>query len=224
MRLIRNVLIGLTVLLALVLTGCQGLFGPVTPGAKTVLFNGRDFTGWEPFIPDENINVRDVWSVKDGAIYCTGKPNGYMRTEREFKDYHLHVEWRWVAEPANSGVLLHCSGPAKVWPRCIEAQLKSGNAGDFVLIDWTGLTVDGRDRHDPDRQYVIVPKKQKSNETEPGQWNSYDIYCDKAAVSLYVNSVLQNEGTDATETHGWICLQSEGGPIEFRNIYIAPLD
>lgn len=112
MRLIRNVLIGLTVLLTLVLTGCQGLFGPVTPGAKTVLFNGRDFTGWELFIPDENINVHDVWSVRDGAVYCTGKPNGYMRTEREYKDHHLHVEWRWVAEPANSGVLLHCSGPS----------------------------------------------------------------------------------------------------------------
>jgi hypothetical protein len=36
-----------------------------------------------------------------------------------------------------------------------------------------------------------------------------------------VNGMLQNEGAQATETSGKICLQSEGSPIEFRNIYVA---
>ncbi|MHC4062585.1 MAG: family 16 glycoside hydrolase, partial [Planctomycetota bacterium] len=42
--------------------------------------------------------------------------------------------------------------------------------------------------------------------------------------TLHVNGVLQNEGTKATDTSGKICLQSEGSPIEFRNIYIEHLD
>ena len=76
------------------LTGCQGLMGPVKPKAKTMLFNGKDFAGWKLFIPDEKIDVGDIWSVEDGIVQCKGVPNGYMRTEAEYADYRLHVEWR----------------------------------------------------------------------------------------------------------------------------------
>ena len=65
---------------------------------------------------------------------------------------------------------------------------------------------------------------EQSSEKPPGQWNTYEISCKADTIRCYVNGVLQNEGTGATDTAGWICLQSEGGPIEFRNIYIEPLD
>ena len=206
------------------LAGCEGSLGFLSGGKKTVLWNGEDFTGWERFVPDATVDVNDVWRIREGAIYCKGVPNGYMRTQTRHKNYHLHLEWRWVEKPTNSGVLLHASGPDKVWPNCIECQLKAGSAGDFVLIGGTGITVDGVDRQNPEKQFVVVEKMAPTSENPAGQWNSYDIHCKDDTIRCFVNGVLQNEGTAATVTSGWICLQSEGSPIEFRNIYLLPAE
>jgi len=219
-------LLGLGVLVVFLgaLGGCQG-GGGVVPKEKVDLFNGRDFTGWKLHVDEEGVNVNDIWSVKNGAINCKGVPNGYMRTEAKYRDYVLHVEWRWAGEPTNSGVLLHSSGKDKVWPRTIEAQLKAGSAGDFVLINGTGVTTDdGKYRRNVEETYVVVDKKEDSSEKPAGQWNAYDIICKGDTITLYVNEVLQNKGTAATDSSGWICLQSEGSEIEFRNIYIKPID
>ena len=208
----------------LCLVGCQAKFiVPEVDDGRMVLFNGTDLAGWKMFVPDEGVDVNTIWSVKDGVIRCKGQPNGYIRTKKKHSNYKLHLEWRWTAKPTNSGVLLHASGPDAVWPRCIEAQLKDQSAGDFVLIKGTGVTVDGRAFYDPAKTYVIAPKKHDSNENRPGKWNTYDIYCKGSTIKLYVNEVLQNEASNATDTSGWICLQSEGSEIEFRNIYLMPL-
>ena len=61
-----------------------------------------------------------------------------------------------------------------------------------------------------------------SSEKPAGEWNEYDILCKGDTIVCHVNGILQNEGTAATITSGWICLQSEGSPIEFRNIYVEP--
>mgnify|MGYP001048682792 CR=1 FL=1 len=203
-------------------SGCQqGVSGP---GQKIMLWNGKDFTGWKLYLPDQDADVSEVWSVRDGVVHCKGRPNGYMRTKDKYANYRLHLEWRWPDEPTNSGVLLHASGEDQVWPKCIECQLKAGSAGDFVLMGGAGITVDGKNMQNPEKRFVVIPKKQQSSEKPAGRWNTYEISCDKGAIRCYVNGVLQNEGTGATITAGWICLQSEGGPIEFRNIYIEPLD
>ena len=226
MKDVAGKLLGLRILVAglAVLSGCHGGGGSLAPREKVDLFNGKDFTGWKLHVDEEGVNVDDVWSVKDGVVNCKGVPNGYMRTEAKYRDYVLHVEWRWVGQPTNSGVLLHSSGEDKVWPRTIEAQLKAGNAGDFVLINGTGVTVDGKDWRNVEQTYVSVPKKEKSSEKPAGQWNAYDIICKGDTITLYVNEVLQNKGTGVTDTSGWICLQSEGREIEFRNIYVKPVD
>jgi len=212
----------ITTILLSTMAGCQ--HGVSESQQKVMLWNGEDFTGWKLYLPDENLDVHDIWSVKDGVIHCKGKPNGYMRTKDKYANYHLHLEWRWPDEPTNSGVLLHASGEDQVWPKCIECQLKSGSAGDLVLMNGAGLTIDGKDMQNAERQFVVIQKKQQSSEKPAGQWNTYEIYCEKDTIRCYVNGVLQNEGAAATIMTGWICLQSEGGPIEFRNIYIEPLD
>jgi hypothetical protein len=212
------------VIVLLVLTGCQTISGNGKQKNKVMLFNGQDLAGWKVYIPDEGVDQNDVWSVKDGVIYCSGVPNGYMRTVEEYGNYKLHLEWRWVAKPANSGVLIHATGPDQLWPKCIECQLMAGSAGDMVLMNGTGITIDGQDKQNPNERFVIIAKKQHSTEKPAGQWNSYDIVCRADTISAYVNGVLQNEGTNATRTSGWIALQSEGGPIEFRNIYLEMLD
>jgi len=205
----------------LLLAGCQG-----TPGSqqKVMLFNGKDLSGWKMVASDNDIPLNQIWSVRNGVIYCTGQRNGYLRTEAEYANYRLHVEWRWPGEPSNSGVLLHAAGPDKVWPRCIECQLKAGSAGDIVLMNGAGITAAGQDWQDASKQFVVIRKKEAGSENPRGQWNAYDIRCQKDTIRCLVNGVLQNEGTHATQSTGWICLQSEGGAIEFRNIYIEPLD
>ena len=164
MKRVAGRLLVLSVLVVILSTfmGCQGVAGPTEPSKKTILFNGKDLAGWKLFIPDEAIDVNKIWSVRNGVVHCEGKPNGYMRTKNKYENYHLHLEWRWAGEPTNSGVLLHASGQDKVWPRCIECQLKAGSAGDFVLINGTGITVDGRDRQDVNRQFVGVPRNSRA--------------------------------------------------------------
>ena len=189
--------------------------GGCTPPEQTPLFNGQDLSGWAFVLRDKGVDPMTVWSVSEGVIHCTGEPYGYMRTEADYADYQLHVEWRWPGEASNSGVLLHMSEPDKVWPRSIECQLMSGNAGDFVAFEGTGFKelVEGR----------VLKKQAESSEKPPGQWNTYEIVCRGNTIRVFVNGVLQNEATETTVSSGKICLQSEGRPIEFRNIYVEPL-
>ena len=68
---------------------------------KISLWNGKDLSGWKLFVEDPDIDVNDIWSVKDGVIHCTGVPNGYMRTESDYSNYILYLEWRWVEKGSN---------------------------------------------------------------------------------------------------------------------------
>ena len=194
----------------------------VVPKAKTTLWNGTDFAGWKRFLSDASKNVDDTWSIGDGVLRCTGRPSGYMRTETPYADYHLHVEWRWPAKPGNNGVLVHMSGEDKVWPRSLECQLLTGNAGDFWVIGGLEFAehAKGGDRVGGRR----TRKLHESSEKPLGEWNEYDIVCKNDWVVVFTNGVLQNVATQCSDKSGKICLQSEGAPIEYRNIWIEPLE
>lgn len=196
--------------------------GAQAPTAKTPLFNGKDYTGWVKFIPDPDVDVNAVWTIRDGVIHCLGKPNGYIRTEKAYKDYRLHLEWRWTDEPTNSGVLLHTELPDQVWPKTVEAQLMHENAGDFWMLSFSTINDKDGNTIGP-KQYANLKKRENHSEKAPGEWNQYDIVCEGDTVRLTVNGVLQNEGSKANPSSGYICLQSEGSPIQFRNIYLEPL-
>jgi Domain of Unknown Function (DUF1080) len=201
------------------------------------LFNGKDLTGWKQFMPDKNVKPEDVWSVTGGVITCAGakKPNGYIITEKEYGNYVLKVQWRFPAGSpgGNSGVLLHVQQPDKVWPKSVEAQLQSGEAGDFWLID-AKLDID-KERNNPrnPRNYIRIgekwvypegsktPKAERKNVEKPiGEWNQYEIHCDGGNIKLMVNGQLVNEGKNGELTRGRILLQAEGADIQFRNIEI----
>ena len=192
--------------LVLALSGCA---------QPTKIFNDQNLDGWSGFLENPDMRPATIWSIRDGVLRCGGKPKGYILTDKDYSNYKLHVEWRWPEEPTNSGVFLHVSGENKIWPATIEAQLKYQNAGDFVALGGTGFAElkEGR----------VLAKKHKTNEKEPGQWNDYDIICKGDTIKLYVNGRLQNKATKTSVISGKIGLQSEGGPIEFRNITITPL-
>lgn len=203
----------------LVLTACSS--GGKDTGAenkkKTYLFNGQDLSGLTPFLKDSAINTDKVFQVKkDSVLHISGDPFGYLQTDEDFSDYKLHVEWRWVNKAGNSGVFLHKNGPDQIWPETIEAQLMAGNAGDIVCLGGT------RVKEKPDSS-VVVKKIKESTEKPTGEWNIYQITCFKDSIKLVVNGVLQNKVSNASNTSGKIGFQSEGAPIEMRNIYIEEL-
>ena len=201
----------------------------IRPTTKLDLFDGKSLDGWTPFSPakkqGKDIPPTDakVWSVQDGVIHCEGKPSGYLRTNKDYADYQLHLEWRWVGKPTNSGVLLHKTGPDVLWPTSVEAQVMHENAGDFYLINLSSLFVNGKQLGPVVKPYLRAKKLEPSSENPPGEWNRYDIVCEGDSIRLTVNGVLQNKGTGAKPSSGAICLQSEGSPIQFRNIYLKPL-
>ena len=224
MKCYMSVIAALVVTVALIAaaTGAsEGLNKPVVPKEKTMLWNGKDFAGWKLFTREPGHDVTKTWSVRDGLIRCEGKPAGYMRTETEYADYLIHVEWRWPEKGGNNGVLVHMSGDDKVWPKSLECQLYSGNAGDFWVIG--GLETAEHAGGGPRVKGRRTLKLKDSSEKPAGQWNAYDIICKDDWVVVLVNGVLQNVATKCSASSGKICLQSEGTPIEYRNIYIEPL-
>lgn len=196
-----------------------------TSNKEIELFNGKNLDNWSVYLSDDTAPDSVFW-VEDMLINVSGIPNGYIRTTDQYENYKLHLEWRWVAEPANSGVLIHVSGEDMIWPNCIEAQLQTGNAGDFVLIgQGAGLTIQDTARiiESEENRYAVYPKFLISSENEPGEWNEYDITVDKGIIELKVNGTTQNLGVDAKKNKGNIAIQSEGGPMQFRNITLIEL-
>jgi hypothetical protein len=189
----------------------------MTPTERVTLLNGTNFEGWDFHLGNPDAKPAETWSVKDGAVHCTGKPAGYMRTKQTYANYLLHVEWRWAGKPGNSGVLVHMSPPDKVWPKSIEAQLMNRNAGDFFVIGGTDF------KEHRGKQGRRTPKKTDSNEKEIGEWNTMEVTCAGDSITVVVNGETQNIATETTVTEGHICLQSEGAPIEFRNVYLDPV-
>lgn len=195
-----------------------------SPAADPVkLFNGEDLTGWTPVLDDKDAEPKDTWSVADGILKCTGKPAGYIRTDDEFEDYVLTLDWRWPegTEGGNNGVLVHTSTPNAlgIWPRSIEVQLFKDNAGDFWVIG-TELKV-------PNPEGRVEGRRHKNltdgSEKPIGEWNTFEITCKGDTITVKVNGVLVNEATDCNVTKGAIGLQSEGAPIEYRDIVLTPL-
>lgn len=192
------------------------------PGEKA-LFDGSSLKGWQAVVPDlakENKDQMSVWSVKDGVLACSGSPAGYIRTQQKYTNYVLKLEWRWAdanSRNPNSGVLLRVQEPDKVWPKSIEAQLASGHAGDFWNIDSFEMTTP------TERVKGRNTRHTHANERPIGEWNEYEILVNMGGVTLMVNGDEVNKAVRCAETPGYIALQSEGAPIEFRNVRIVEL-
>jgi len=197
-----------------------------TKDTKVELFNGSDLDNWNIFVSSPDVQPGELFWVEDGIINTIGKPHGYIRTKESYKNYKLHVEWRWIEEPTNSGVLLHVSGKDMIWPLAIECQLKHEKAGDLVLMGkGSGITVKDTAHliESEENRYKVLPKFEEVSENPAGEWNSYDITSLDSNLEVRVNGVLQHVGTNMTLTEGNILLQSEGSAMQFRNIYLEAL-
>ncbi len=172
------------------------------------------------YLSDPKTDQATMWSAHDGVLHLVGKPNGYLRTEKIFSDYHLHVEWRWAADAvknSNSGVFVDVSGPDVIWPTGVECQLAVGNAGQLV---GTNIALPGAP---VSNNKPRAPRLEASSEKPFGEWNTYEIYCRGDTIEVFVNGIRQNHVEKVSATSGAIGLQMEGYPVDFRNLWLEPL-
>jgi hypothetical protein len=119
--------------------------GAIRPQGVLSLFNGKDLSGFTTWLQDtRNADPRRVFAVQDGVIRISGEGNGYLATDRAYRDYRLVVEYRWGKRTdggksvRNSGILLHATGPdggaGGTWMSSIECQLAQGCVGDLIPI------------------------------------------------------------------------------------------
>lgn len=203
--------------------------------ASVSLFNGRDLTGWHVDVPaaDSNVRVRSPFEVRNGLLVSLGEPRGHLITDSSFSNYRLDVEYRFSAIPGNAGVLVHASTPRALYgmfPKSIEVQMESGNAGDFWCIVEDITVPDMERRRGPRATWGITEGKARrimnltdGSERRVGEWNSMVIEAVGRAIRVWVNGVLVNDGRDATADHGQIALQAEGSEVEFRKLLLTPI-
>jgi hypothetical protein len=184
------------------------------------LFNGKDLTGFK-FELQGKADPEKTFSVKNGVLICTGKPNGYFYTDKPYKNYVLKYDWLYVRPDGledeekflgNSGCLVHIQEPHKVWPKCVEVQ---GMNRDHAKL----LAVSGAKVADATFDKEALKKARH----KVGEWNTTEIAClADGTIKASVNGTKISSGKgDVSE--GPIGWQSEGAEIHFRNIKIKEL-
>ena len=194
------------------------------------LFNRKDLAGWI----DVNTSP-ETWSVKDGLLVCTGKPIGVMRTDRQYENFIIEVEWRHMEPGGNSGMFLWSDAKPEGnrLPRGMEVQM--------LELDWVNQHK-GRDGTLPPIAYVhgelfgaggmtAIPDNPRGTRSKSlenrckgvGQWNRYVFVAVDGMVKLSVNGKFVNGIRAASYKKGYICMESEGKEIQFRKIRIMEL-
>jgi hypothetical protein len=215
----RIVLRGLPVLtLAAVLLGFGSSPAADTDGGFIPLFNGKNFDGWK-FALKDKADPAKTWSVKDGVIICTGRPNGYFYTDKGYKNYVIRYDWRYKRPEGlkedkdfngNSGLLVHITGEHKVWPKCVEVQGLNKDHGHIFAIAGAKGT------------YSVDKDAQKKAIKPVGEWNTTEVISKDGELTAKVNGTEVSKGKGEL-TEGPIGLQSEGAEIHFRNIRIKEM-
>ena len=184
-----------------------------------------------------NVNTKkEGWTVNDeGVLVNLGHPIGVVRSEKQYENFILHVEWRHLEPGGNSGVFAWSNGnpeEGKELPDGVEIQM--------LELDWVKLHE--KDGVKPPIAYVhgevwgvggVVtvpdnPRGERSKSIEnralgKGIWNTYDVVCVDGVIKLSVNGKFVNGISKSTQKKGYLCLESEGAEIHFRNFKVIEL-
>ncbi|MES3023248.1 MAG: DUF1080 domain-containing protein [Pseudomonadota bacterium] len=203
---------------------CTAMFIMATlPACALDLFNGRDFKDWT-LHTTPTAKVEEVFSFSPGGVVAsTGEPSGYLATRKSYRNYKLHVEWRWSGKPGNAGILLHISdGPMdRVWPLSLQVQTKRGSAGD--ILPMAGASFAEALTSVPGAAPRIKARTAPDSELAAGEWNVCDIVSRDGKVEVTLNGVLQNSVTGSSPAAGRVGFQLEGAPFELRKVALVEL-
>ena len=199
------------------------------------LFNGVDLTGWHSDVPaaDANPDTTKSFIVRDSMLVSLGTPGGHLISDSVYQDYRLEVEYRFVAQPGNCGVLVHASTPRalyKMFPKSLEVQMMHQNAGDFWCIVEDIEVPNMEERRGPKEEWGITEGKKRrilnltdGSEKPVGEWNKMTVECVADTIKVWVNNDLVNHGYNCTTTKGQIAVQAEGSEVEFKKIALTPI-
>lgn len=205
-------------------------------GAETgfvPMFNGKDLTGWF------NVNCHpSTFYVKDGMIITTGKPTGYLRTEKQYENFIAEFEWMHLPEEGkvgNSGFFVWCDPIPAIgtgYSRGIEVQVlvnlnwtdkKTGavtasSHGDLFSI-WGATCVP--DRPHPQGWARCIPSENRAKGER--EWNHYRVEANDGLIKLAVNGKVVSGVSKCSPRKGYLALESEGSECRFRNLKIKEL-
>jgi type 1 glutamine amidotransferase len=202
--------------------------------------------GWRSLVAEDFAKVNsadDTWTWRDGVLHCTGQPVSVIRTAKQYRNFEIVVEWMHEKPAGNSGVFvwvtpesiekLTAAGKPGL-PQGIEVQVLDHGFTDMMKArgantDWFGTNGDvfavGVKMKpfpplspDGSRSY---PRRHMAN--GHGKWNQYYIRAVDGEVRLWVNGAEVSGGNGCEPSEGFICLESEGSPIQFRKLRIHEL-
>lgn len=202
--------------IALAATLLLGLPMGVSAQKTHKLFNGKNLNNWNFVVEKNAVPAEQVFGIQNGVIHIKGQPFGYMYTKEKYSNFKLHVEWRWPDGASNSGIFLLIADPKNPFPNGIECQLHAGDAGDFVLLGGSELA----EFEGPRPEFPVVKKAHDSSEKPVGEWNEANIFVKNGVITVYINGVYQNTGTNKVK-EGFVGLQSEGHNVQFRNVTLT---
>ncbi len=183
----------------------------------------------------------DTWSWKDGVLHCTGKPVGVIRSNKPYKNFELVVQWKHLKSAGNSGVFVWTTEESLKavkkgqLPKGIEVQVldhgyateyekKNGKKGDWSTTNGDVFAVGVKMKPfpplSPDGSRSF-PRKELAK--GHGEWNHYYVRAINGEVRLWVNGEEVSGGNGCEPASGFLCLESEGSPVEFKNIRIREL-
>ncbi len=202
--------------------------------------------GWRTLVESDFADVNgnpDTWEWRDGIIAGTGVPIGVYRTQKKVTNFELVVEWRHLRSGGNSGIfawvpeeVLTGLKPDNLPKGGIEVQMldhgyreqyekSSGKKGDWFTTNGDIFAV-GTSTMNP-----FPPLSPNGSRSFPrrnlsrgfGQWNHYYVRGINGEIRLWVNGEEVSGGANCQPATGYLCLEAEGAPIEFRNLRIREL-
>lgn len=205
---------------------------PITTDPFTRLFNGKNLEGWHTFLKDigKNADPDNNFTVQDSVLHVLGKNLGYAITEKGYANFHFKVDFKWgerrwgsrQKEKRDAGVCYNIgmNEPDSIWPKSIECQIQEGDVGDFWLLGFSTIQVNGK-QNIPSNHTRMV--KQKDAEKPYGEWNTVEIISYNGKCVQIVNGLIVNVGENASVKDGRILLQSEYAEVYYRNVRIRKL-
>ncbi|MEO6722996.1 MAG: family 16 glycoside hydrolase [Ferruginibacter sp.] len=205
---------------------------PVTNNLFTTIFNGKDLSGWHTFLKDigTNKDPGHNFRIAGGMLRVEGKDLGYAITEKAYNNYHFKVDFKWGEKrwpprenaKRDAGICYNIplNEPDSIWPKSIECQVQEGDTGDFWLLGFSTIKVNGQQNIPMNHARVI---KNKDAEKPSGEWNTVEVISYNGKCIHIVNGEVVNTGEEASVKNGRILLQSEYSEVYYKNIKIRQL-
>ncbi len=239
----QHIIIALFITTAAMITLAQEK--PTAP-APVRAFIDDEAPGWRSLTAADFVKVNsaeDTWKWEGGVLHCTGRPLSVMRTKKEFVNFEMVVEWMHEKAAGNSGVFVWTT-PASIerltaagkpgLPSGIEVQVLDHGYTDLIKAgggktDWFGTNGDVFPVGVKMKPFPPVspdgsrsfPRKHLAH--GHGNWNQYYIRAINGEVRLWVNGEEVSGGTAIEPRRGYLCLESEGSPIQFRKLRLREL-